>query len=138
MTDLVVTAAEVRPLKEQGAETMKMLAGGTMAVGDAVYLSAAGTVSAADASGFAGSCAIGVLVAVQPGAASAVAAAAGDYVDVCWTGPVSGYTATYGTLYYVDDDAGVLSDTAGTKDCIVGIGIDTNTLMVRPRQIDLS
>jgi hypothetical protein len=44
----------------------------------------------------------------------------------------------YGTYYYVDDDAGVISDTAGTKSTIIGIGLDTETLLVRPQVVALS
>jgi len=136
MADLTVTAADVRPL--DGAVVRRFLAAAAIDVGAPVYLSAAGTVSEADGSAYASSCAIGVCVAVQPGGASTTAAAAGEYVDVVLSGPIGGCSCTYGTLYYVDDDAGVMADAAGTKDCIVGIGLDANTLLVRVQQIDFS
>lgn len=127
MADLTVTAAQVRPL--QGAVVRRFTAGGTINVGSPVYLSAAGKVAAADGSAVATACAIGVLAAVADGA-SYTAAASGDTVDVVLSGPVGGYTCTYGTKYYVDDDAGVMADTAGTKSTIVGVGLDANTLLV--------
>lgn len=136
MTDLSVTAADVRPLS--GCIIRRFTAGGTINVGSPVALSAAKTVVAADASNYATACAIGVLVATAPNAASTTAAASGEEVDVVLFGPVAGFTCTYATLYYVDDDAGVMADAAGSKDCIVGIGLDTETLLVHPQYIDMS
>lgn len=137
MTDLSPTAADVRPLN--GAVVVRFAAGGTINVGAPVYLSAAGTVAAADGSAVATAAAIGILVATNPNAASQTAAASGDVCDVCVFGPVTGLgTVVYGTYYYVDDDAGIIADAAGTKSCIVGIGLDATTMLVRCQVVALS
>lgn len=136
MTDLVVTAADVRPLP--GCIIRRFTAGGTVAVGSPVYLSDNAIVGAADGSTITTVWAIGVLVSTNPSAASQVSAASGDAVDVVLFGPVAGYTCVTNTLYYVDDDAGVIADAAGTKDCIIGIGLDTQTLLVHPQYVDFS
>jgi len=136
MTDLTVTAASVRPLP--GCVIRRFTAGGTINVGSPVYLSSNSTIGAADGSTITQVWAIGVLAATNPNAASQVAAASGDACDVVLFGPVAGYTCVANTVYYVDDDAGVIADAAGTKDCIIGIGLDTTTLLVRPQLVDLS
>lgn len=134
MTDVACTAASVRPL--DGCVIRRFTAGGTITLGSPVYLSAADTIAAADGSAFTGVAAIGIAVAVPSGATSATS---GDSVDVVLFGPVTGYTdAVYGTYYYVDDDAGVISDTAGTKDTIIGIGLNATTILVRVQPVDLS
>jgi hypothetical protein len=137
MTDITVTAADVRPLG--GCIIRRFTAGAAIDVGAPVYLSAAKTVSEADGSAVATAAAIGVMVATAPNAASTTAAASGEECDVVLFGPVAGMTSmVYGTYYYVDDDAGVISDTAGTKSTIIGIGLDTETLLVRPQVVALS
>ena len=138
MADVTCTAADVRPLP--GAITVRMEAAAAIDVGAPVYVSANGEVSEADGSGVATAAAIGVLVSVCDGAASSTAAADGDAVDVCIYGPVTGYSTNMagGTYFYVDDDAGVIADASGTKGCIIGIGLNGTTLLVRPQVIDLS
>lgn len=136
MADLTVTAADVRPLP--GCIIRRFTAGAAIDVGAPVYLSAAKTVSEADASTLAGAQAIGLMVATSPNAASTTAAASGEECDVVLFGPVAGCTCTYNTIYYIDDDAGVIADTAGTKSFIIGIGLDTETLLVRPQFVDLA
>ena len=136
MTDLTVVAADVRPLPR--AVISRFTAGGSINVGDAVYISGNKAVSQADGSSFATSVAIGVLVAVGEEAASSTIAASGDPVDVCVFGRCAGFTTSAGTAYFVDDDAGVIADGVGTKDCVVGIGEGSGVLFVRPQQIDMS
>jgi len=136
MADLTVTAADVRPLP--GCVVRRFTAGGAIDVGAPVVLSAAKTVVEADASTLAGATAIGVMVATAPNAASTTAAASGEECDVALFGPVAGFACTYNTIYYVDDDAGVIADAAGTKSFIIGIGLDTETLLVRPQFVALS
>jgi hypothetical protein len=135
MADLTVTAANVRPLP--GAVVIKLEAAAAIDIGTPVYLSAAGEVTECDASVLASSQAIGVVVGVTNGA-SATAAADGESVDVCVFGPIAGCDTTYNALYYVDDDAGVMADAAGTDSCIVGIGLGNDKLLVRPQQVDLT
>jgi hypothetical protein len=137
MADVTITAADVRPLN--GCIIRRFTAGGAIGVGQAVYLSAADTVSAADGSTAATSFAIGVLVAVM-NPATAGAAASGEMVDVVLFGPVAGYSTNMAqnALYYVDDDPGIIATVAGAKDTIIGIGLSASVLLVDPKYIDLS
>lgn len=137
MADVTITAADVRPLP--GCIIRRFVAGGTIGVGQPVYLSAADTISAADGSTAATSFAIGVLVAVMD-PATAGQAASGEYCDVVLEGPVAGYSTNmaHNAMFYVDDDAGVIATSAGTKDTIIGIGLSASVLHVHPIWIDLS
>ena len=136
MTDLAVTAADVRPLS--GAVLRRFSAGGTIAVGAAVYVSGNDEVSAANGGTITTAKAVGVLVGTNPNAASQTAAASGDAVDVCVFGPVAGFTPVANTIYYIKDTDGVIQDSVGTKDCMIGIGLSTSVLFVRPQQIDFA
>jgi len=135
MADVTIVAADIRPLK--GCVVKRFAAGGTLTPGQPVYLSAANTVSAADGSAVATAACIGVVIAGPDGA---VSFSAGDQVDVVLYGPVAGYSTNmgYGTYFYVDDDAGVIADAAGTKSTIIGIGLDSTTLLVRPQVVSLA
>jgi len=137
MSDVTIVAADVRPLP--GCIIRRFTAGGTIPVGAPVYLSAADTVSAADASATTTSFAIGVLVAVYD-PATAGQAASGEMVDVVLEGPVAGYSTNmaHNTIFYVDDDAGIIADAAGAKDTIIGIGLSASVLYVHPIWINLS
>jgi hypothetical protein len=79
---------------------------------------------------------IGLVVANGSGA---VSFASGDMVDVVLFGPVTGFATNLAadTLVHTDDDPGVLADAAGTKDTIVGIGLSTSVLLVRPQIVSL-
>ena len=139
MADVTIVAADVRPLP--GCVIRRFTAGGTIPVGAPVYLSANDTVSAADGSAVATAACIGVVVAVGGASpASRVSAASGDPVDVVLYGPVAGYSTNMvmGTYFYVDDDAGVIADAAGTKSTIIGIGLSASVLLVRPQVVALS
>ena len=135
MADITVTAADVRPLP--GAKTRRFTAGETITPGQPVYLSASDTVSLADGSSVSTSFAIGIVVGGQDGQTSF---AAGEKVDVCYDGPVAGFATNlaYNTLAYVDDDAGIMATTTGTKTTIVGIGLSTAVLLVKPQWVSLS
>jgi chitodextrinase len=106
-------------------------------MGQPVYLSAADTVSLADGSTVAMAAAIGVAVATPDGGTSATS---GEMVDVVMAGPVAGYTTNmvFGTYYYIDNDAGVIADAAGTKSTILGIGLSSSVLLVRITPVGLS
>ena len=138
MADVTITAADVRPLP--GAIVRRFTAGGSINAGEPVYVNAADAVSQADGSAVSTSFAIGVMVATGPSASSRTIAASGDPVDVALFGPVAGYSTNMaaGTVFYVDDDAGVIADAAGTKDTIIGIGLSTSVMLVHPQIIDLS
>lgn len=139
MADVTIVAADVRPLP--GCIIRRFTAGGVIGVGEPVYLSAADTVARADGSAVATAACIGVMVAVGgANPASRTVAAQGDPVDVVLYGPVAGYSTNmaFGKYFYVDDDAGVIADAPGTKDTIVGIGLSSEVLLVRPQVLDLS
>lgn len=107
---MTVTAANVRPL--EGAQLRSKVAGGTVNMGDAVYVDSNSKVQAAVATSAAAAEAWGVITAVaQPGDTSAPS---GDAVSVCTFGPVGGYSSlTPGAIYYVDDTtAGAITATA--------------------------
>lgn len=134
MGDISVTAADVRPLP--GATVQRFTAGGTLAIGDAVYVDSSGTVQRADGSTVGTVWAIGIAVST-PGGKTTVAS--GDRVDVVTAGPVTGFSGmTPGTLTYISDTAGALATAVGTKDTIVGIAISAVTVSVNIQYIDLS
>ena len=135
MADITVVAADVRPLP--GCIIRRFTSGDTISMGQPVYLSAADTVSLADGSATSTSFCIGVAVATPDGATSCVS---GEMVDVVLEGPVAGYSTNmaHNILLFVDDDAGVICTTVGTKDYIIGIGLSASVLWVHPIPIDLT
>ena len=135
MADVTISSTDIRPL--DGCIIRRFVAGGTLSMGAPVYLSAADTVTHAAAGACTTSFAIGVAVATPDGG---ITCSAGEYVDVVLLGPVAGYSTNmaHNTIFYVDNDAGVIADAAGTKDTIVGIGLSASVLFVRPIWIDLS
>lgn len=133
MGALTCTAADVRPLP--GCIIRRFVAGATIDIGAPVYMSAADTVTEAIGTSVAAAAVVGVAVGTPDGGSSA---ASGEYVDVVLLGPVAGFTATYGTYYYISDVAGVMNTTAGTASTIVGQGLSTSVLLVRPTVITLT
>lgn len=131
MADLSVTAALVRPL--DGAICRPGNLGGTINVGEAVYIAADGDIEQADANKSpAAAAGIGILVAVQGGKA---VGSAGDRGTVCMFGPVAGFSnLTPGAVAYVSDTAGKLSTTAGTCSRIMGFAESTTVFFVAPEQ----
>ena len=131
MADLTVVAAQVRPL--DGAICRAGNLGGTVNVGDSVYIAADGDVEQADANvSPATASGVGVLVAVQGGKA---VGAAGDRATVCMFGPVAGFSGlTPGALGYVSNTAGKLSTTAGTCPRILGFAESATVFFVSPEQ----
>lgn len=129
------TAADIRPLPPV-AQMRRFNAGGALTVGQAVYLASDGDVEAADADGQATAQAVGIVVAV--GAAGATTAAAGDRVDVCVFGPVTGYSSlTPGGVAYVSPTAGSMDQTAsatsGDYNFIIGYAESATTVFVSPQ-----
>jgi hypothetical protein len=135
MADVTIVAADVRPLP--GCIIRPFKAGETLTPGQPVYISAADTVSLADGSAVATAAAIGLVVACPNGA---VTAAAGEWVDVVLFGPVAGFSTNMaaGGRFFVDDDAGVIADTTGTKSCLLGIGLSGSVLLVSPILLSIS
>jgi hypothetical protein len=132
--DLTVTAANVRPL--HGAIVRRFDAGGSMNVGDCVYIAADGDVEVTDADSISTTWLVGLVVGTPSGATAIVA---GNAVDVVVYGPVAGFSSlTPGALGYVSGTAGAINDTVGTKDAIVGYAESDEIFFVRPQLIDLS
>lgn len=135
MADVTIVAADVRPL--EGCVIRRLTAGEALTFGVPVYLSAANTVIKADASTVAGACAIGVVVS---GALGNSSVASGEECDVVVFGPVAGYSTNmaFGAKFYIDDDAGVIADAAGTKSTILGVGLSGSVLLVNPIYVGLA
>ncbi len=132
--DLTVTAANVRPL--EGADVQRYDAGGTLTVGNSVYVASDGDVEATDSDALSTAWSIGIVVSGPKGATSI---SAGDPVDVVVSGPVAGFSSlTPGALGYVSASAGAINDTAGTKSCIVGYACSKTEFFVRPQLVALS
>jgi hypothetical protein len=134
MADITVTVAQVRALTENGAVLLPpLLAGGTINMGDAVYMGSGGTVIAADANASADATkAVGIAVESFDGETSVIS---GNPVTVCCFGPVSGYSSmTPGANVWVSDTVGRLSNTAGTFDRILGWSLSAGIVFVNPEQ----
>lgn len=133
MADVTVTAKNVRLLP--GAIAVSFKAGGSLNVGDAVYLASDGDVEQADADAAASAQVIGVVVSAPNGATSAVA---GDPVDVVVHGRVCGFSGlTPGALLYASTTAGKIADAApaassGDYKWIVGRAVTATTILVAP------
>jgi len=135
MADVIVVKANIRPLNN--CVTQRYKAGEAMALGQPVYISGNDTVSLTDSSAAATNFVIGVVVSASGGGSDA---ASGEWVDVAVYGPVTGYTTNMaaGILLYTDDDAGIISTTAGTKKSIIGYCKNATTLFVQPSLVDLA
>lgn len=123
MSDITLTAANIRPLVSHGAIVVPGQAGGTITVGDLVYPAADGDWERADgnvSATVAG--AQGVAVASYDGETTINS---GDPVSVVVAGPVSGFISlTAGANYYLSDNVGKIADAVGAYDRIVGWGIE--------------
>lgn len=131
---MAVTAANVRPL--EGSILRQYDAGGSLTVGNSVYIAADGDVEQSDANAALSSQAIGVVVAVKD-TAGATTAAAGDAVTVCVFGPVAGFSSlNEAALQYVSETAAAITETApsgaGTWTHVVGYAETDTVLFVMP------
>jgi len=135
MAACTVTAGDVRPLN--GAVIRRFDAGGTVSIGDVVYIASDGDVEQADGSAIGTTLpVIGIAVATPDGGTSA---SAGERLDVVVSGPVAGFSSlTPGALGYVSDTAGKVDTAVGTKDAVVGICESAAVFFVRPQLIDFS
>lgn len=131
--EITVTAAQIRALTDNGAVLQSYRAGGTISIGNLVYLASDGDVEHADGNGsLATAAAIGIAVASYDGETSV---ASGDPVTVCVFGPVSGYSGmTPGANVYVSDTVGRLSTVAGTASRIIGYSRSASVVFVHPQQ----
>jgi hypothetical protein len=113
MSDITLVAAKVRALPSHGAVIVPGQAGGTITIGDLVYIAADGDWERADGN-VAGESYDGetTITSTNP-------------VSVCVFGPVSGYISlTGGANYYVSDNVGKIADAVGTFDRIIGYGME--------------
>lgn len=123
MADIALTSANIRALTANGAVVIPGQAGGTITVGNLVYIAsdgdwehADGNVSAAVAG------AQGIAIESYDGESTINS---GDPVSVCVYGPVSGYTSlTAGANFYLSDTVGRIADAVGTYDRIIGHGVE--------------
>lgn len=138
---LTVTAADVRPLP--GAQCRRFIAGATLTPGQWVYLDSNATLQLADADAEASSVVLGVVVASGPNNASQVSIAAGETCDVCWSGPVTGWSGmTPGTYAWLSLTAGAAeaASVASTGDFIEILGkiISATEILVMPFTTDVA
>lgn len=137
MAAITVTAADVRPPNLTQTIIRRFTAGGTVNVGDVVYVAADGDVEQADADAQASAQAIGIAVSVN--GTTQTAAAAGDEVDVCVFGPLNwGASMTPGSVVYVSVTAGKGDHTAvagasGDFSFVVGRALTATTIFVNPQ-----
>ncbi len=130
----LTAAKDIKPL--EGAIVRRFIAGATLAAGEIAAMMSDGFVDPAIGTSAAGAAAVGI---VLPGIGGKIAFAAGDNVDVVIFGAVQCLQeATPGTLVWVSDTAGEPSETAGTKDTVVGRSISASILLVNPWVIDVS
>lgn len=124
MSNIALTAAKIRALTEHGAVVVPGQAGGTITIGDLVYIASDGDWERADGdvAGGAPARAVGVAVESFDGETTINSA---DPVSVCVFGPVSGFTSlTGGANYYLADAAGKIDTAVGTFDRIIGFGME--------------
>ena len=108
MADASLTASQIRPLN--GAVIRQFTAGGTITVGDVVYIAADGDVERADANLAVSALGVGIAVASHD---DSTTIEAGDPVSVVTLGPVSGFSGlSEGVNYYTSETAGKLADAA--------------------------
>ena len=106
MADFALTAADIRPALDQGAEIVDYVCGVTITKGQVVYVVAAGTLALADAND------AGLLQAIGIALHNGVA---GDSISVMKKGYLYGYTITQdrGTHVWLSNTVGKLADAAG-------------------------
>ena len=132
MTDITITAANVRPLP--GAIVQRFIASAAIDVGAVVYKGATTTqVTEADASAAATAKACGIVVSAPNGKS---AAAAGEPVGVVVFGPVTGAASmTPGNTLYVSVTTGVVADAAPAAtnyEYTVGWAMSATEIFVSP------
>lgn len=141
MSNIALTAANIRAHVSHGAVVVPGQAGGTITIGDLLYIASDGDWERADGdvAGGAPARAVGVAVESFDGETTINST---NPVSVCVFGPVSGYTSlTGGANYYLADAAGKIDTAVGTFDRIIGFGMELAgevCLFVHPQQNDPS
>lgn len=120
------TAANIKPL--EGSIRRKVQLGATVAAGEAITLQSDGKWDPTDTS----AAQLTVAIALKAGGDT-------DTVDAVTYGPVKCMTgATIGALIYASDTAGEMSESAGTKDLVIGYAESATVLFVQPQIIDFT
>ena len=137
MSAVAFEATEIRHLPFNGAVVRPYRAGGTITVGNLVFVATDGDVEAADGNVDAVSAtAVGIAVCGLDGE---TAIASGDPVSVCVFGPVSGYSGmTPGDILYVSDTVGRVDTAPGTFDRAIGYAERAGVVFVNPQINDPS
>lgn len=138
MADITFTAASIKPLLQTAIKPVA--AAEALGVGDAIYIDSSGKAALADADAAASAQVRGVVVAIR--AYGKLAAVANETVDVCFYGPVTGFSSlTPGALLYASTVAGNIEAAApagssGDYLWIVGFCYDASTIFVAPFTTD--
>ena len=135
MADISYTAIEIRALTENGARVRPYTAGGTVTIGQCVYIATDGDVEPADANaGTPAEQGIGIAVQSYDGETTITS---GNPVSVCVFGPVSGFSGmTPGDVLYVSNTVGRIADAAGAFTRVIGHAERAGVLWVNPEQSD--
>jgi len=129
MANLTIVQNLVAPLGD--AIVRNYVAGGTVKVGDQVYLDSNGKAQQGNGAAAGTAVAVGIVTAI--GTEGATSGASGDAVSVCRYGPVSGFSGlTPGAAGYVSDTAGKIADAAGTKSFVLGAAESATVFFVNP------
>lgn len=130
MSAITVTAANVAPLIANGAVIRDYQAGGTLTVGNAVYIDASGYVQAADGSAASTAFGIGLVCDSYDGTTTI---ASGEKVPVCVFGPVSGFSsATPASKGWISNTAGALDTASGNVAHELGYFESAGVFFVNP------
>lgn len=135
MADVTVTAGDVRPVGDVTIE--RVTAGGSVNIGDAVYLNSSGQAIQCTAATASITTAMfyGIAVATPDGSGGTVVAS-GQHLDVVTRGCVCGFSSlAEGIHHWVSATAGKIADAqagSGYFNYIVGIPRTTTIMDVRP------
>jgi hypothetical protein len=137
MSAVAFETTEIRALQQNGALVRDYRAGGTITVGNLVYVASDGDVEAADAdSSSAATATIGIAVCGLDGETTI---SSGDPCAVCVFGPVSGFSGmTPGDVLWVSDTVGRVDTVAGTFDRAIGYAERAGVIFVNPQINDPS
>ncbi len=128
MALVTLTTADVGFL--DGAIVRNAVAGGTLGVGDLVFLAADGDWEEADASIVATARALGVVTGTDDGD---LTVSAGDGIEVTIFGQVVGFSGmAEGEIHFVSDTAGRLDTVSGTVTFRFGYAVTADVFFILP------
>lgn len=131
MADIALVAKKIAALP--GALCRMITLGGSVNVGDAVYIASDGDAEQADGNAGTGvnEKARGIVLAV--GGEGAESGVAGERATMCLHGPIAGFSGmTPGDTLFVSDTAGKVADAAGTNSSVIGHAFAADVLFVAP------